>query len=102
LLALAVAISVQLVGTLLTFALLVTPAAAAQQLTARPIVGLLLSVVLALAVAWAGLAVAYFSVYPVGFFVTSFAFGAYLISRGVRWGRVRGFGVWRKRASVPA
>src|SRR3989440_3317920 len=64
-LALAVAVTVQIVGTLLIFALLVTPAATALQLTPRPGLGVLLSVVLALACTWIGLTLAYYSVYPV-------------------------------------
>jgi zinc/manganese transport system permease protein len=54
-------------------------------LTTRPATGIALSVILALAVTWSGLAVAYFTVYPVGFFVTSFAFAAYLAARAARW-----------------
>jgi zinc/manganese transport system permease protein len=84
LVALAVAQAVQIVGTLLIFALLVAPAAAAQQLTARPWLGLALSVLLSLLFTWAGLAVAYFTIYPVGFFITSLAFGAYLLIRVAR------------------
>lgn len=84
LVALAVAQAVQIVGTLLTFALLVAPAAAARQLTSRPWLGLSLSVLLSLAYTWAGLAVAYFSIYPVGFFITSFAFATYLAVRLAR------------------
>jgi zinc/manganese transport system permease protein len=89
LVALAVAQAVQIVGTLLVFALLVAPGAAAQQLSARPWPGLALSVGLALVFTWAGLAVAYFTVYPVGFFITTFAFGTYLalrLGRGLRAG----------------
>jgi zinc/manganese transport system permease protein len=81
LLALAVAQALQVVGALLIFALLVAPAAAAQRLTARPGLGLALSVVIALLVTWLGLTVAYFTPYPVGFFITSFAFAAYLLAR---------------------
>jgi len=77
LLGLAVAATAQIVGALLVFALLVTPAATAQQLTARPARGLALSVALALLVTWLGLAIAYFSPYPVGFWVTSLSFGVY-------------------------
>jgi zinc/manganese transport system permease protein len=84
LLAVAVAITVQIVGTLLIFALLVAPGAAALQLTARPGLGLLLSVVLSLLVTWIGLSLAYYSLFPVGFFITSLAFGVYLGARGVR------------------
>ena len=80
-LALAVAATSQITGALLVFALLVAPPAAAQQLTMRPALGLVLSVVFALVVVWLGLGVAYFSIYPVGFYVTSFAFAVYLAAR---------------------
>ena len=74
----------QITGALLVFALLVMPAAAAQQLTARPVWSLVLAVLLALAVTWAGLAAAYFSSYPVGFYVTTFGFAAYGLAAGGR------------------
>jgi zinc/manganese transport system permease protein len=83
-LAFAVAITVQIVGTLLIFALLVTPGAAALQLTARPPLGLALSVALSIAFTWLGLAFAYFSNYPAGFFITTLAFGTYVAIRGAR------------------
>jgi len=97
-LGLAVAASASITGTLLVFALLVAPAAAAQQITPRPGLGIVLSVVLALAVTWLGLSIAYFSVYPVGFYVTSLGFAVYLIARAVRYGR--GFAL--RRTAVPA
>src|SRR5581483_11330166 len=81
LLGLTVAATSQITGALLVFALLVTPAATAHRLTSRPVAGLVLSVVLGLAVTWLGLALAYFSIYPVGFWVTSLAFGAYVLVR---------------------
>jgi zinc/manganese transport system permease protein len=77
----AVAATSQITGALLVFALLITPAASAQQVTTRPFAGLLLSVGFALLVVWLGLIVAYFSVYPVGFYVTTFAFALYVITR---------------------
>ena len=40
-----------------------------------------LSVVLAFAVTWLGLGIAYFSPYPVGFWVTSLSFGLYVLVR---------------------
>ncbi|HXN91142.1 MAG TPA: metal ABC transporter permease [Candidatus Sulfotelmatobacter sp.] len=83
-LAFSVAITVQIVGTLLIFALLVTPGAAALQLTARPVRGLALSVALSIAFTWVGLAFAYFSNYPVGFFITTLAFGTYVAIRGAK------------------
>jgi zinc/manganese transport system permease protein len=84
LLAAAVAATSQITGALLVFALLVAPPAAAQQLTMRPGRGLVLSVVFALAIVWLGLAIAYFSIYPVGFYVTSIAFAVYLLARLAR------------------
>jgi zinc/manganese transport system permease protein len=83
-LALTIAVTVQIVGTLLIFALLVAPGAVALQLTARPGRGLALSIALSLAFTWLGLAVAYFTVYPVGFFITTFAFGCYALVRLAR------------------
>jgi zinc/manganese transport system permease protein len=83
-LGLSVAETSQITGALLVFALLVTPAATAHQLTARPALGLALSVALALAVTWLGLALAYFSIYPVGFYVTSLSFALYLLVRLAR------------------
>ncbi|WP_051840187.1 metal ABC transporter permease [Streptomyces sp. NRRL F-5126] len=79
----------QITGTLLVFALLVMPAAAAQALSARPAASLALAVLIAVAVTWAGLTVAYYSPYPVGFYVTTFAFAAYVLSRGGRYARER-------------
>ncbi len=84
LLAFAVAEAVQVVGVLLIFALLVTPAATALQLTAWPARALALSASLAVAVTWLGLAVAYYTPYPAGFFITTFAFAAYLLARAWR------------------
>jgi zinc/manganese transport system permease protein len=81
LLGLAVAATAEITGALLVFALLVTPAATAQQITARPGFGLALSVALALAVTWLGLGISYFSPYPVGFWVTSLSFGLYVAVR---------------------
>ncbi len=82
LLAIAVAEAVQVVGVLLAYALLVTPAATAQQMTARPSRAAALSTLIAVLVVWIGLAVAYFSGYPVGFVVTTLAFGAHLLRSG--------------------
>jgi zinc/manganese transport system permease protein len=74
----------QVTGTLLVFALLVAPAATAVRLTARPIVGVALSVAIAVVVTWLGEGVAYFSPYPIGFWVTTFAFGFFLVASGYR------------------
>jgi zinc/manganese transport system permease protein len=89
LLGLAVAATSQITGVLLVFALLVTPAATAQALTARPLLSLALSVALALLVVWLGLAIAYFSVYPAGFFITTISFALYLLTRLLRFASER-------------
>ncbi|MER7840671.1 metal ABC transporter permease [Streptomyces sp. NPDC096040] len=81
LLGLATAGASQITGSLLVFALLVMPAATAQQLTARPVVSLALSVLIAVAAVWAALVAAYYSPYPIGFYVTTFAFAAYVLTR---------------------
>ncbi len=81
LLALAVAATSQITGVLLVFAVLVAPPAAAQQLTSRPLAGLLLGILFALLVVWLGLCAAYFSPWPVGFYTTTFAFAVYVIAR---------------------
>jgi zinc/manganese transport system permease protein len=80
-LGLAVAETSQVTGSLLVFALLVTPAATAQRLTSRPLAGVALSVAVALAVTWFGLMLAYFSIYPVGFYITSISFALYVLVR---------------------
>ncbi|HZT16635.1 MAG TPA: metal ABC transporter permease [Gaiellaceae bacterium] len=85
----AVAAASQITGALLVFALLVAPPATARELTARPLAGIVLSAAVAVAVTWLGLALAYFSIYPPGFYITSVAFAAYLAARLARWVRER-------------
>jgi zinc/manganese transport system permease protein len=77
----AVAGASQITGSLLVFALLVMPAATAQALTASPRLGLAISVAFAVVVTWIGLFAAYYSPYPIGFFVTTFAFVGYVLAR---------------------
>jgi zinc/manganese transport system permease protein len=84
LLGISVAGTSQITGSLLVFALLVAPAATAMRLTARPGLGLLLSVVISVAVTWLGEGIAFFSPYPIGFWVTTFAFCAFLLAAGYR------------------
>jgi zinc/manganese transport system permease protein len=84
----------QITGALLVFALLVMPAAAAQQLTARPGWSFGLTIVLGLVVTWLALGVAYFSTYPVGFYITTFGFAVYVLAsvgrRVAAWAGSRG------------
>ncbi len=74
----------QVTGSLLVFALLVAPAATATRLTARPATGLAISVVIALTVTWVGETIAFFSPYPIGFWVTSLAFVSYVAASAWR------------------
>ncbi|HYM95920.1 MAG TPA: metal ABC transporter permease [Candidatus Sulfotelmatobacter sp.] len=80
-LAIAVTEAVQVVGVLLIFALIVTPAAIAVRFTSRPSRAIAIGVGLALAFTWLGLSIAYFSPHPVSFFITSLAFATYLATR---------------------
>lgn len=80
-LAVAVTEAVQVVGVLLIFALIVTPAAIAVRFTSRPAMAILVGVLLALGFTWLGLAIAFYSPHPVSFFITSLAFATYLAVR---------------------
>jgi zinc/manganese transport system permease protein len=79
----------QITGVLLVFALLVLPPAAARALTARPGRGIALSVVFGVVTVWVALFTAYYSPYPVGFWVSSVAFAFYLLAEGAAWTRRR-------------
>jgi len=81
LLALTVAESVQAVGALLIFALLVTPAAVAQRLTNRPSVSMALSAILAVGFTWAGLVMAFYTPWPASSYITGVAFSGLLAVR---------------------
>jgi zinc/manganese transport system permease protein len=75
------AISVQVVGVLLIFSLIVTPAAVAQRIARKPWQGILISVAIALGATWFGLFIAFYVPYPVSFFITSAAFVVFVASR---------------------
>jgi len=77
---LAVAASTQIVGVLLVFALMVGPAAAAQNVTTRLSTGVLLAAVFALAQAWIGLTLAYYTDWPTSFWITMLAAAVYGLS----------------------
>ena len=80
---LATAACAQIVGVLLVFALLVGPAATAQRLCSRVIPGLLLSATLALAEAWAGVALSYFTDWPASFWISALSGGIYLLALSI-------------------
>jgi zinc/manganese transport system permease protein len=81
LIAIATSMAVQVVGVLLIFALMVTPAAAAQRMASRPAQGILISVVIALLATWIGLFVSFYIPFPVSFFITTLTFAVYLVTR---------------------
>jgi len=80
LVAITVAEAVQAVGALLILALLVTPAAVAQNLSTRPWAGMAISAGIAVAVVWIGLVLAFYIALPASFLITGLAFALYLAS----------------------
>ncbi|HEY6469900.1 MAG TPA: metal ABC transporter permease [Candidatus Dormibacteraeota bacterium] len=98
---LAVAVSVQVVGVLLIFALVVTPAAIAERVCRSPAQALTVGIVIALLSTWVGLFIAYFTPYPVSFFITAISFGLYLLVRAAEAlaARVRRTSVGLSRAA---
>jgi zinc/manganese transport system permease protein len=76
--ALATAECAQIVGVLLVFALMVGPAAAAQQWSCAVVPGVLLAALLALVEAWLGIALAYYTDWPTSFWITALAVMVYL------------------------
>src|SRR5438270_7794162 len=83
LLGFAVATAVQVVGVLLIFALLILPAATAQQLTARPSHAIGYAVLIGVACVWLGLLLGFYLPYPPSFFITALTFVCYLATRQV-------------------
>jgi zinc/manganese transport system permease protein len=80
--ALAVSESAQVVGILLVFSLMVGPPAAAQLLVTGLWSGMALSVGLALAEAWLGIAIAYYTDWPVSFCIAALSAVGYFAARG--------------------
>ena len=69
--------AMQIVGVLLVFALMVAPAATALRLTRRVGSGVALSVVLAVAIAWVSLVLAFLTDWPTSFWITALGGLAY-------------------------
>ena len=78
--ALATAECAQIVGVLLVFTLMIGPAATAQQLTTRVGTGVALSAMLALAEAWGGLTLAFYTDWPTSFWITALSAAGYLLA----------------------
>ncbi|MHB1612706.1 MAG: metal ABC transporter permease [Actinomycetes bacterium] len=89
LLAVTAAEAIQVVGVLLILTLVVTPAAAAQYLTARPGLALAAAIGLALLATVGGILASLAWPYPVSFFVATISFISYLVARVVRMRRER-------------
>lgn len=87
-LALATAMTVPVVGTLLIFSLMVGAPAAARSFTDRPLIAMALSIVFALLIVWVAIAASYETNYPVGFFVGTASAVSYALGRG--WAAWRG------------
>ncbi|ORV87783.1 metal ABC transporter permease [Mycolicibacterium iranicum] len=79
LLGLTVTMAVQAVGTLLLFALVVTPAATALMLTARPILAMAVSAVIGLVSVWAGLVLSAMFNMPPSFVIVTIACAVWLL-----------------------
>jgi zinc/manganese transport system permease protein len=78
--AVAVSEAAQIVGVLLVFTLMVGPAAAALAFTRRLYAAALLAALLALAEAWGGLTLAFYSDWPVSFWITALSGLVYFAS----------------------
>lgn len=78
--AVTVAECAQIVGVLLVFTLMVGPAAAAGRLTTRLGAGVALAAFLALAEAWLGVTLAFYTDWPTSFWITVLSAGVYFAS----------------------
>jgi zinc/manganese transport system permease protein len=93
----------QIVGVLLVFTLMVAPAAAAQRLTTGFGTGMLLSAVLALAEAWLGITLAFYTDWPASFWITALGAAVYVLAAVPRPAGVRGPAAPRRgRERAPA
>jgi zinc/manganese transport system permease protein len=83
-LALTVSQAVEVVGTLLVFALLIVPAASAEHLASRPFSALILSVAISLFSTWAGLVLSLIGHQPASFYIVAITSMFYVFSRVIR------------------
>jgi zinc/manganese transport system permease protein len=88
--ALATTMTVPVVGTLLVFSLTIGPPAAARSVTDRPLAALVVSVLFALLIVWAAIALSYATDFPIGFFVGVGGAAAYAVGRLWAWSTRRG------------
>jgi zinc/manganese transport system permease protein len=78
--AIATSVAVQVVGVLLIFSLMITPAAIAHLFAKRPQQGIMISIFIALIATWLELFISFYEPYPVSFFITSIVFAFYIIT----------------------
>jgi zinc/manganese transport system permease protein len=90
LLGLTVAVAVQVIGSLLVMALLVTPAAAALRVSASPILVPVLSMLFGLVSAVGGILLAIGGSLPISPYITTISFAIYLVCRVIDVSRARG------------
>jgi len=90
LLGLTVAVSVQIIGSLLVLALLVTPAAAALRVSSSPLLVPVLSMAFGLVSAVGGILLALGGSLPISPYITTISFLIYLVCRVVGWRRELG------------
>jgi zinc/manganese transport system permease protein len=87
----ATTMALPVVGALLVFSLMIGPPTTARFVTDRPVVAMTVSAALGLVTVWASITASFWSNWPIGFFVGTFAAVWYLIGRGfARWRVERG------------
>lgn len=86
-LALAVAVTIQVVGALLVLALLITPAAAAMRVTSNPVLTVVLSIAFAELAVVGGILLALAGALPISPYVTTISFMTYVVCRGIEYVR---------------
>ena len=79
----------QIVGVLLVMALLITPGAAAVNITSSPVRAVVWSTLFAEVAAVGGLVLSLAPGMPVSVFVTAISFAIYLVCRAISWARGR-------------
>ena len=84
LVAIAVTEASQVVGVLLVFTLLVGPAAIAIRCTRTVWKGIFLAVLLGVLFVWVGIVLAYYTNWPISFWISALSFGVFLLRCTVR------------------
>ncbi len=85
--ALGCAVTVPIVGTLLVFSLTIGPAAAASRLATRPLVIVGIATTLGISAVVIGIALAYVTDWPIGFYIAALTSLQYALARG--WAQLR-------------